>query len=459
MNIDFPEELTDQEMKRIIKDLKTVYGGTELWMVAPEKVFSSETMRRFNSLGALGNELCTDILNYGMDKFSQKYDEIKHKGLIEGWDEVENKEQHAVWYTRYLERLETIKNLEELFQAESYKSKDSEVFRKMSYYPELKEYDNMRDALEQDIANRILKFYDDIKVDIIDQAGNIKGRVRGLYNDLIDEKNVERELKEKYIPILCLLMVLSCKKRIVSGVEIEIAETNNGPIWFGQNVKRSKQRFEEIRLVRDIGNILREKNEVHLTDLWAGWNKYVKIQGAEIRSVEEANLWREVLKENYDKVPVIGFQLLYIDYCTKCIPPQYHYLSYCMGETVATGGKRSFYNFYNDEIETIYQVVRQIEENGCDISHELNRYKRIWFSGELRGNKRREQVSEIGRSLFQKENISIRGTEGEQWLPLLTEALLQTIVRRQARKRLLRDFNTAYGLSLEDAIETALPSE
>lgn len=131
--IDFPEELTGQEMKRIIKELKTVHYGVELYMVAPEKVFSSETMRRFNSLGALGDELSTDILNYGMVKYSKKYDEIKHKRRIEGWDEVEIKEQHAVWYTRYLERLEAIKNLEELFQAELYKSSVSEVFQQISY--------------------------------------------------------------------------------------------------------------------------------------------------------------------------------------------------------------------------------------------------------------------------------------------------------------------------------------
>ena len=163
---------------------------------------------------------------------------------------------------------------------------------------------------------------------------NVQARVRWILE--------EYQSCRSDLPCAILCMVLSYGKWISTDRDVDYDSEKFDEDRFLKDIVRSLQRYEEIVLLQKLHDILLSSE---MKTCIGSWNLYVSIRGERIRSYEEYVLWSRLTKELHREIPRIGVQLLYLNYCTQCLPPHYEYLCYQSGSKLHRGG---FCNFWKN---------------------------------------------------------------------------------------------------------------
>ena len=165
-----------------------------------------------------------------------------------------------------------------------------------------------------------------------------------------------------------------------------------------------------------------------------------------IRSVNEAKLWRNYLKDQYRELPQIGFQLKYIDYCTQCMPPHYETLTYLSVPDAIS--------HYTAALIRIIQSIMKDAKRRKFSAAQLSEYAAAWSDPYLLRMERVHRLTEIGKAtpIDLSQFCISSACQTEEIKRLILEMELQITIRHQAIKQLLTAFKSVYLMPIQDAV-------
>ena len=238
-------------------------------------------------------------------------------------------------------------------------------------------------------------------------------------------------------PFLLLAMVLTCRQRIVQGEDFLFDLEHMFPCQFSQ-ISKAKQRYAEIQLLQQ----LHKAFSFSWAEQTESWNLYFSHQRNEIFSIEEVAFWRDLLNGEYEKLPVIGFQLCFLDYWSDCIPLHLEKLSYKPASDAHLGGYKRFWGINTERI-------RQVEEK---ISKQhMSRYIGCWKDPE-QTNEHRREILEAMLDNFEDRHV-LKDCPDDEYRCLVIETAIRERIRKQAQEKLCKWFKLAYGCSLKGALK------
>ena len=291
-------------------------------------------------------------------------------------------------------------------------------------------------GIVNEIITHIRRFFQQIEKPLLPGDKNLSMRIVWALKRFSCNRN--------YVPIIILLMVLSCRRQIAHATEIQF-NTINFPVVF-TGVGSAKQRYEELRLLEQLCEVF------NLTprELIRNAEEYIKFQGKQIQSRDEYVFWCRCLQRRYEQLPAIGFQLCYINYCTQCLYPHYETLCYSPASSLHLGG---YYQFWKSNKFQLRKMALQLcNKNQKDIAS----YKKVWGDPEATNEKIREKIKKFTTIEVRTDALVFTQNKIEQDLDELKSLIVETIIRiylyRKARKLLLKSFKVNGDFSLVDAV-------
>ena len=291
-------------------------------------------------------------------------------------------------------------------------------------------------GIVNEIITHIRRFFQQIEKPLLPGDKNLSMRIVWALKRFSCNRN--------YVPIIILLMVLSCRRQIAHATEIQF-NTINFPVVF-TGVGSAKQRYEELRLLEQLCEVF------NLTprELIRNAEEYIKFQGKQIQSRDEYVFWCRCLQRRYEQLPAIGFQLCYINYCTQCLYPHYETLCYSPASSLHLGG---YYQFWKSNKFQLRKMALQLcNKNQKDIAS----YKKVWGDPEATNEKIREKIKKFTTIEVRTDALVFTQNKIEQDLDELKSLIVETIIRiylyRKARKLLLKSFKVIGDFSLVDAV-------
>ena len=278
----------------------------------------------------------------------------------------------------------------------------------------------------------------------------VKFRVEGI---LCASKNLGLEL-----PCAFLCMILYWGKYVTHN--LRTLPTSQEDFWRRpafKGISSAEQRYAELLLVNQICQIL----SIPLERISMVWSQYAALRGNHILSYEEYCLWCKLLKNRYDDIPAIGYQLFYINCCTQCIPPHYENLSYRSASSLS---RKIYCQFFQQNRHALQSLSLQVDKSAA------SQYKRIWSNPSLAFPDRITRILKLPFPTHQLADSGVLKQYGltdtkdrsglsdlEELNCLIKETVFQIYLRREARKHLLYAFPG--GFSLIPALYHHIPSE
>lgn len=252
------------------------------------------------------------------------------------------------------------------------------------------------------------------------------------------EETIAYRMSEK--PMFLLTMILQCGRQVICSNDIEFEGEELFPCFIAR-ISKVSQRYEQINLLDKLHQILELTEEERLES----WNLYLACQGKEIRSIEESAFWRKLLSKNdgpnteieYERLPAIGFQLCFLDYCDECLPPHYEKLSYQLLSKAQQGG-------YDEFLKRNYA---QITGLSCIVERQdVDEYIKRWNAPENSNEERRKFLKEICSR--HPEYTVMELCPDEEYQCLVMETAIQMYVRKRAKEKILKWFDQTYSCYL-----------
>lgn len=237
-------------------------------------------------------------------------------------------------------------------------------------------------------------------------------------------------------PIVILSFILSFPKRIEKDSTIEIF-----PNW-SKSVCKAKQRLNQIKLLDMIHSALNLP--------WAlcvkSWNEYLLRQGKAIQSACELSFWLDKLRGDYEKLPIIGFQLCFMDFCRDCMSPHIERLSYA---SLSEAQNTAFLQFYFNNPSTLQDVSAQLaKRQDCEVKKSINEYC-AWWKSPGKSNKQRREVIQSLYERLQNDTGLVFQEQSDEFNLLAIEAAIRLLTIEKAQDKLVDWFDKTYGCAIK----------
>ena len=243
-------------------------------------------------------------------------------------------------------------------------------------------------------------------------------------------------------PMLILAFVLGGRMTQYS----EITSTPAKAFRWSKHISKEKQRLAQIRLLDALHTALNLPQDLQAKS----WNEYFLLQGKDILSLEELEFWRDKLQTNYEALPIIGFQLCFLDFCNDCMSPHLEPLSYVSIDEIQ---KLEFYEFHQRNLSEIHALSERLSNHqDVRVQKIIQRYCRLWKSSESaneeQNEKRRKAILPL-RELLQNDTRLFNVSQPDGILYLSIEAAIRLAVIKKAREKLVLWFDKTYLCSIK----------
>lgn len=282
---------------------------------------------------------------------------------------------------------------------------------------------------EPEIRTAIQSFFAQCRISLHDDD---KGILQQRIVWAMHQKTIPDALK----PIFLVYMTICCNRNITIGIECPVRE----PPIFDSRYSKRKQRYFQLVLLRQLCDVLSIDKEGRMDN----WKQYLAWQGTNILSIEEVQFWKQQLGQEYDRLPVIGFQLCCTDYIADCIPLHLERLSYDRTSTLHRGGYHEFW------IQNQQHIRSESEDLRKQHPQILKQYQKFW-------NKPKEYYFEcktwFGTVLEHDIYIDLSkfdevpACNEDELRRLVLETELQLCINKDAQLKLQQMCVDVYGLS------------
>ena len=289
------------------------------------------------------------------------------------------------------------------------------------------------ECIVNEVITHIRQFFQRIGIPLVQDNVALSARIGWVLKQFSNNRS--------FIPIIILLMVLSCGRQIAHAMEIRF-NIKSFPVVFN-GVARAKQRYEELRLLEQLCK------SFHLTpdEYIRSAKEYIKFQGKQIRSRDEYIFWCKYLKRKYEHLPAIGFQLCYINYCTQCLYPHYETLCYSSASSLHLGG---YYYFLKLNKHYIHKLALQLSK---EHRNEINMYKKFWVKPESTNAIIRKVIEQFTSIKIDFDKFIINDIyDYDELKCLIVETVIRIYLCRKSRRILLKRFKIIGGFSLINAL-------
>lgn len=253
-------------------------------------------------------------------------------------------------------------------------------------------------------------------------------------------------------PIFILAFVLSYKKKEVKSlgnIKIELGEIFPN---YSNQTSVAKQRFAQIKLLDEVHAAL----ELSDDSCAKSWNTYFslqrkelqgkKLQGREILSEDELLFWRDKLQGRYELLPIIGFQLCFLDFCSDCMSPHPERLAYSSFRVVYDN---PFHDFYVQNSSAIRKLsVSILEHSDSHVGEIVRQYRKLWKEPKTRSEEIRRTIRPL-RELLQKDTDLFERAPSEDIIELTIEVAIRLSFIMKAQDKLTEWFDKIYECSLK----------
>lgn len=243
-----------------------------------------------------------------------------------------------------------------------------------------------------------------------------------------------RSIPCEFKPVFLVYMTICCKRNIAVNVACPVQE----PPIFNSRCSKRKQRCLQLDLLRQLCDILSMDEENRMKN----WIQYLAWQGTEIQSVEEAQFWKQQLGQEYERLPVIGFQLCCVDYIADCIPLRLERLSYNRTSPLHLGGYHKFW------IQNQPRIESGSEDLGEQHDKILKQYKKFWNKPKEYFWESKEWLRNILEHVVPIDLSKFEGVpvcDEDELRRLVLETELQLCVTKEAQLRLQKMCIDVYG--------------
>lgn len=283
--------------------------------------------------------------------------------------------------------------------------------------------------LVYEVSNKIKDFFENFKISMQKENLDIlKERVRWV---LESQELKEYDKREK--AILFLIMINSCKKRIAQSFDVPFIVAKGWEYWI-RGFSREEQRMAELRLLHQIHHILGLSWE----DQIENWKDYLFFRGKSICNTAEFRFWKELLQENFEVLPCIGYQLCVCEYIKNCMPIHYETLTYKSASGAHLGGYKRFIDIHGKELENLAENSERFQEGAKE-------YLQCWKDPGNGGEKIRKVLKKQLPN-FQSEPVFQNCPDQEIQL-LALETIFRMCIVKQAKKKVDNWIKMCYDFS------------
>ena len=160
----------------------------------------------------------------------------------------------------------------------------------------------------------------------------------------------ERKVPRNWLPVFLTYMTKCCRYSLTIEKEVSVKST--------ATEQSCQERYFQITLLKELCDCFRLTKSEYKANI----NQYLYWCDKYIKSLNEANLWREILSENkiqYEDIPSIGFQLCCLDYLQERTIPNLEKLSYRSVSVSHLGGYNEFWELNQGKIMAGAETVKE----------------------------------------------------------------------------------------------------
>lgn len=288
---------------------------------------------------------------------------------------------------------------------------------------------------EDAIEDAIKKFFQGLGMPFKDSTdfSHLKNRIRWV---CYSEK-VEYDKSEK--PLLILRLLLKLKRGVTKEHSPDFNLSQHGFPKINQ-ASKSRQRYEEIKLLCRLYKAFR----LSWSEKRKSWNSYFVRGEKAVQSCKEVKFWRKLLKTHYEDLPIIGFQLYFMDRIEHCLSPHYgSLLSYQNASKAHLGG---FQEFLSNNFADFQELAQHTEEE----KSYFQRYIACWKSPE--------STTQDCYKILQPEiqNFSeykvIKICPNDEYKLLIIESAIRIRIIENAKEKLYKWFCSVYQCQISTRI-------
>lgn len=181
----------------------------------------------------------------------------------------------------------------------------------------------------------------------------------------------ERRVPRNWLPVFLTYMTKCCKYSLTIEKEVSVKNTATD--------QSCQERYFQIILLKELCDCFRLTKANYKANI----NQYLYWCDKYIKSLDEANLWREILSKNkiqYEDIPFIGFQLCCLDYLQDRTIPNLEKLSYRLVSVSHLRGYNEFWKLNQDRIIAGAETVKeypQVIDNYLELLHDPKNLRHI----------------------------------------------------------------------------------
>ena len=186
----------------------------------------------------------------------------------------------------------------------------------------------------------------------------------------------ERKVPRNWLPVFLTYMTKCCRYSLTIEKEVSVKST--------ATEQSCQERYFQVTLLKELCDCFRLTKSEYKANI----NQYLYWCDKYIKSLNEANLWREILSKNkiqYEDIPSIGFQLCCLDYLQDRTIPNLEKLSYRSVSVSHLGGYNEFWELNQGKIIAGAETVKeypQIIDNYLKLLDDPKTLRRIEPDGD-----------------------------------------------------------------------------
>lgn len=247
-------------------------------------------------------------------------------------------------------------------------------------------------------------------------------------------------------PMLLLSMVLQLKYTVWEDLGASEFDSDKEQITnknlihsdFFPRIDYVKQRLLQISLLKQMSDTL----NLSVKDQMENYREFLLRCGIEILSREETLLWRKILHKKYELLPLIGFQLCYINYAKESVP--YHL------ETLACKASSCWRTKYHGYYITHKKELKRDALNNKErYQNAKKEYEKLWKDASTSTEKMLGFLEQECKKINDTESMT---TEEQEYQCPILETKLRMLLREEAIQKLFDSFCKAYSYSLHNAL-------
>lgn len=329
------------------------------------------------------------------------------------------------------------------------------------------------------LVGLVYSFYDNLGISMKhnnENSAHIAWRISGAINMVVKKRATIQN--HNLVPIVLLFMIKSCGLNIRHNrlVEVDFPSTL---ARFRDNLPLGAQRYAEIRFLDNACSFLSKHpivivpgKELRMSeeDLFLNYQEYLLRQGWEIKSKQELDFWNNILQNRCEELPLIGFQVKFLEYASHCFPTHFEYLPYKPVDKYRTF-PNDFVSIYSKKEAEIKKSVDSIVSGESISSEVIDNYKKIWSDFETSYSERRGKIIRDVKIPFplslycppKREHFDIEDFDNNEYCEyyfyyksIITEMIMQEALNRMAQQKLIDGFSRAYGITLKHALNDSI---